>query len=87
MWKRRSTYIKLVQEAITWDEADSYIGQQRVVEGTIVGTHYVQDTKSQPTFLNFHNPYKNYLTCVIWGSDRGKFVKEFPPNPGNLFPK
>ena len=35
----------------------------------------------QPTFLNFHMPYKGYFTCVIWDSDRLKFKQEFQSNP------
>ena len=74
-------YIKVVQEVISWQEAGSYIGQHKVVDGTIVDTYYAADTKSKPTFLNFHKPYQGYFKCVIWGSDREKFMKELPPNP------
>ena len=78
-------YIKVGSGVISWEEAGSYIGQHKVVEGTIVGTHYAADTKSQPTFLDFHKPYQSYLKCIIWGRDRGKFIKEFPPNPESYF--
>ncbi len=74
-------YIKIEQEVISWQEASSNIGQHKVVEGIIVGTYYAADTKSKPTFLNFHEPYQGYFTCIIWGADREKFIKEFPPNP------
>jgi hypothetical protein len=74
-------YIKVGSGIISWEEAASYIGQHEVVEGTIVGTHYAADTKSQPTFLDFHESYQDYFKCVIWGRDREKFIKEFPPNP------
>jgi len=78
-------YVKADSGNISWEEADSYIGQHKVVEGTIVGTHYAADTKSQPTFLDFHKPYQDYFKCVIWGRDREKFIKEFPPNPESYF--
>lgn len=78
-------YIKVGSGVISWEEASSYIGQHKVVEGTIVGTHYASDTKSQPTFLDFHKPYQDYFKCIIWGRDREKFIKEFPPNPESYF--
>jgi hypothetical protein len=74
-------YIRVKQEVISWQEASSYIGQHKVVEGTIVGTYYAADTKSKPTFLNFHEPYQGYFKCIIWDADRKKFITEFPPNP------
>ena len=80
-------YIKVSSEVISWEEAASYIGQQKTVEGIVVGTHYAADTKSQPTFLDFHEPYQGYFKCIIWGRDRDKFVKEFPPNPETHFLK
>jgi len=77
--------IKVRSEVISWEEAGSYIGQAKVVEGTVVGTYYHKAGKGAPTFLDFHEPYEGYFKCVIWGSDRGKFVKEFPPNPETHF--
>ncbi|MBC8273870.1 MAG: PKD domain-containing protein [Chloroflexi bacterium] len=74
-------YIRVGSGIISWEEAASYMGQHKVVEGTIVGTHYAADTKSQPTFLDFHKPYQDYFKCIIWGRDREKFIEEFPPNP------
>jgi PKD repeat protein len=78
-------HIRVNSGVISWEEADSYIGQHKVIEGTIVGTHYAADTKSQPTFLDFHKPYQSYFKCIIWGRDREKFIKEFPPNPESHF--
>jgi hypothetical protein len=78
-------YIRVGGGVISWEEAGSYIGQHKVVEGTIVGAHYAADTKSQPTFLDFHKPYQSYFKCIIWGRDREKFIKEFPPNPESYF--
>ena len=74
-------YVRVDSGIISWEEAASYIGQHKVVEGTIVGTYYAADTKSQPTFLDFHKPYQDYFKCIIWGGDRERFVMAFPPNP------
>jgi len=78
-------YLKVGSGIISWEEASSYIGQYKVVEGIIVGTHYADDTKSQPTFLDFHKPYQDYFKCIIWGRDRENFINEFPPNPESYF--
>jgi len=78
-------YIKVGSKVITWEEAGSYIGQHKVVEGIVVGTHYAADIKSQPTFIDFHKPYQGYFKCIIWGRDRQKFVQEYPPNPESYF--
>jgi len=51
------------------------------VEGDIVRTYYARDSKGQPTFLNFHDPYEGYFVAVIWGDDRVKF----PPNPESYY--
>lgn len=77
--------IKVSLEVVIWEEADNYIGQHKVVEGIVVGTHYAAGTKSKPTFLDFHKPYEGYFKCVIWGYDREKFIREFPPNPETYF--
>jgi len=78
-------YIKVKREVISWEEAGSYIGQSKVVEGIVVGTYYHEHGRGKPTFLDFHKPYEGYFKCVIWGSDRVKFVKKFPPNPETYF--
>lgn len=79
------SYINIGQAVIGWQEAANYIGQNRIVEGVIVGTHYAENIKGTPTFLNFNMPYKGYFTCLIWGSDRAKFINQFPPNPEAYF--
>ncbi len=81
----KTGYISVGRTTIKWDEAGSYIGQNKAVEGVIVATYYASNSKSRPTFLNFHIPYKGYFTCVIWGTDRAKFIQEFPPDPETYF--
>ena len=78
-------YIKVDTGIISWEKAGSYIGQYKVVEGTIVGSHYSADIESQPTFLDFHKPYQGYFKCIIWGRYRQKFIQEFSPNPETYF--
>jgi hypothetical protein len=81
----KTEYIKVATGVINWEEAGSYIGQYQVVEGIVVSAYYAADTKSQLTYLDFHKPYENYFKCIIWGRDRDKFLKEFPPNPETYF--
>jgi len=81
----KTEYIKVAIGVINWEEAASYIGQHLAIEGKVVNSYYAADTKSQLTFLDFHKPYKNYFKCIIWGNDRDKFIKEFPPNPETYF--
>jgi len=58
------------------------------VEGIIVRTFYAKESKGQPTFLDFHDPYEGYLICIIWKEHkqtgepiRAMFMKAFSPNP------
>ncbi len=62
------------------------------VEGTVVRTFYATESKGGPTFLNFHDPYQGWFTCLIWEEDRetgepirDKFVAAFPPSPESYF--
>lgn len=62
------------------------------VEGLIVRTYYARESKGQPTFLDFHDPYEGYFTCMFWQEDRetgepirDRFVAAFPPNPETYF--
>ena len=41
-----------------------------IVEGVIVKTYYAEKSKGQPTFLDFHDPYEGYFTCIIWKEAR-----------------
>lgn len=65
------------QEAITPEEAFKFIGQKKMVCGSVISAHHYLHRKSQPTFLKLRpDPYHNF-SVVIRGSDRGKFEK--PP--------
>jgi PKD repeat protein len=68
-------------EIIDWGDAGNYLGEYKTVEGIIRDAYYASNTSSKPTFLNFNIPYDGYFTCVIWGSDRHKFVNEFHSSP------
>ncbi|HUN55570.1 MAG TPA: hypothetical protein VMU29_10485 [Smithella sp.] len=61
-------------DSISPEEAINHIGQQAVVCGVVVSTHYSLLSKGRPTFLNLNKPYPHHVfTALIWGSDRGKF--------------
>jgi hypothetical protein len=60
-------------------------GKVVTVEGVIVRTYYAKKSKGKPTFLDFHDPYEGYFTCIIWEEDRQGFIEEFPPNPESYF--
>jgi PKD repeat protein len=79
--KTKSAHIRVTRDIISWKEAANYIGQNKAVEGTIVGANYAAATKGKPTFLNFNIPYRGYFSCVIWDSDRAKFINQFQANP------
>lgn len=85
----KADYIEVTLEVISWEEAVKYIGQNKVVEGIVVDARYATTSKGQPTFLNIGKPYPQpgRFTAIIWGSDRRKFLMEFPPNPETYFLK
>jgi DNA/RNA endonuclease YhcR with UshA esterase domain len=59
--------------AIRAENANSAIGQQAVIEGTIVSTSYASSSNGSPTFLDFHDPYQGHFIVVIWGDHRSNF--------------
>jgi hypothetical protein len=70
----------------------NYPERMVTVEGVIVRTYYAKNSKGQPTFLDFHDPYEGYFTCIIWEKDsqtgepiRNKFMEAFPPDPESYF--
>ena len=66
--------IAYAQETITPEDAAKFIGQQKMVCGAVVKTHFAATNRGQPTFLDFGKPHPNQVfTIVIWGSDRAKF--------------
>jgi len=58
---------------ISWKEAGNYIGQDVIVEGTIVDTY----DSGEAIFLNFDENYSETFTAVIFSSDEYKF--DFEP--------
>lgn len=64
-------------KVISWEEAGNYLGQEVVVEGTIVRTF----NSGRACFLNFHPDYQRYLSLVILAADFSKF----PPQPEQYF--
>ncbi len=63
--------------AVPWDEAQQHVGEEIVVEGTVVGTHRT----ASMLYLNFHRNWKRYLTVVIRAED----LSRFPGDPEAAF--
>ena len=61
--------------ALPWNEARAHVGEQAVVTGPVVGTHYAAGSNGAPTFLNVGRDYPDpdRLQVVVWGDDRGRF--------------
>lgn len=62
-------------EAIAWNDAASYAGEQRTVRGPVVDTTYAESSQGQPTFLNLGRAYPDpdRFTVVIWRDTRTSF--------------
>jgi len=65
----------LPPEAISWEQANKYVGEQVIVCGPVVDGVYAQESRGKPTFLNVGLPYPEAgrLTILIWGDDRSLF--------------
>lgn len=57
------------RDVISWDEADQFYGQTKIVEGKIVASH----NTGKVCFLNFHTDWRRYFTAVIFAGDFDKF--------------
>ncbi|MFZ6027980.1 MAG: hypothetical protein ACOYYS_09705 [Chloroflexota bacterium] len=68
---------------ITWDEAGAYVGESVTLCGPVMGAHFAESSKGQPTFLNIGENYPNpdRFTVVIWAQDRHKF----PGKPEGIY--
>jgi len=74
-----------VIDALDTETLLAHAGEVRIVEGIVVRTHYAEKSKGKPTFLDFHDPYKEYFKALIWDDNRDKFIEAFPPNPETYF--
>jgi endonuclease YncB( thermonuclease family) len=61
----------LPQGIVSWDEAHRHVGQEVVVEGTLVRVH----RGKKVLYFNFHPNWKKYLTVVVLGKDLRRFPK------------
>lgn len=61
----------LSQGVVSWDEAHRHVGQEVVVEGTLVRVH----RGKKVLYFNFHPNWKKYLTVVVLGKDLRRFPK------------
>ncbi len=68
--------VSIASGVIKPEEAQQHTGENQIVCGTVISTHYAMSSKGQPTFLNLDKPYPNQIfTIVIWGDNRAKFKK------------
>jgi hypothetical protein len=74
---------KAAPAVVNWRDAGNFLGEVKTLEGVIMTARWAYNSNGKPTFLNFNDPYKGYLTCVIWGEDRLKF----PPSPEKYYLK
>jgi hypothetical protein len=59
---------------LTPEEAKNHIGENATVCGVVAGTHYAENSRGAPTFVNLGAPYpKQTFTILIWGEDLSKF--------------
>jgi DNA/RNA endonuclease YhcR with UshA esterase domain len=62
---------QILNEIISWEDADEYYNKIVTVEGQIVGTYLTEKV----CYLNFHNNWKRYLTIKIYRHNLNKFNK------------
>jgi hypothetical protein len=62
-------------DRVEWSEAGRYMGEERQVCGPVAGTHFAEDSRGQPTFLNIGEDYPSSkrFVVLIWGEDRHNF--------------
>lgn len=59
-------------------QAKDYIGKEACVCGKVVSTKYVENNKSNPTYINLDMKFPDQVfTVIIYGNDRGNF--SYPP--------
>ena len=60
--------------AITAAEAKEHLGEKRTVCGKVASSHYADDIRGKPTFMDLDSPFPDQIfTIVIRGADRAKF--------------
>lgn len=74
-----------VIDALDTETLLAHAGEVKIVEGIVVRSYYAEKSKGKPTFLDFHDPYKEYFKALIWDDNRDKFIQAFPPNPETYF--
>jgi hypothetical protein len=62
-------------DRVEWTEAGRYVGEERQVCGPVAGTHFAEDSRGQPTFLNVGEDYPSpkRFVVLIWGDERHNF--------------
>lgn len=61
IWIMEEDVDDVEKDVLNWDEVDNYIGQEKVVTGTVVGTYRTPNI----VFFNFDPDYRNTLSLVL----------------------
>jgi len=63
---------------ILWSDASEYLGEERTVCGPVEGTHFANDSRGKPTFLNIgeNYPSPDRFVVLIWGEYRDNFSRK-----------
>lgn len=72
------TFTSTLTGRVEWTEAGRYVGENRTVCGPVAGTHFAEDSRGQPTFLNLGEDYPSpkRFVVLIWGDNRPDFPFE-----------
>lgn len=64
---------------VAWDKAMDFVGQEVVVEGTVVST-----ADKGPIFINFHSDFKHTFSIFVPPSNKEAIKTALPGFPDNL---
>ena len=67
-----------ITDHILWNDASEYLGEERTVCGPVVGTHFADNSRGRPTFLNIGEDYPSpdRFVVLIWGEYRDNFSRK-----------
>lgn len=61
---------------ISVHQADSHVGEYKIVKGFVSSAYFDKNQPGEPTYLNIGQAFPNEkMTVVIWGLNRENFVK------------
>ena len=59
---------------IAWEEANKYIGKEKIIEGTVAETY--RSPKNNNVYLNLNSDYKTYGSVAIKNEGLGRFKQD-----------